>query len=90
MFGYYSYIGDKTMIVNQVDVNREFHKFYGKIQVCGIEMKAAEILAELDADRYEEAIEAFAEERGYHKWTDGEWYEVIEVSDFSGAGEEDR
>jgi hypothetical protein len=78
------------MVVERIDIDAEFGALWGKIDLCGIECRAAAVLAGYDPEAYEAAIENYALGKGYHNWTDGDWYEVAEPLDFSGVSDEDR
>jgi hypothetical protein len=85
-----------------VDVNKEFHALWGRVQICGIEYKAAEVLASYDPDAYEAAVNNYALSKGYYLDPDtDQWFSSyedyaeemrveIEPLDFSGVSNEDR
>ena len=40
----------------EIDLEREFHAANGRVEICGLEYKAAEVLHSYDLDAYEMQI----------------------------------
>lgn len=76
----------------EIDLEREFHAANGRVEICGLEYKAAEVLHSYDLDAYEMQIEQFGISKGYWKCPDTDvWYEgTDEELDFTGVGDADR
>lgn len=78
--------------LDPIDLELEFHKHAGETELYGLTVDVAPLLATYDQDRYETALNDFAEGKGYWKDEDTDlWYDrSIEPLDFSGATEGDR
>lgn len=68
-----------------VDIDREFSKHFGKMNLCGFEVRASAVLHSYDEDMYNNAVNSFAESKGYVKFGDI-WHRDTEPLDFSGVG----
>jgi hypothetical protein len=66
--------------MDYLDVNREFNNLWGNVEICGIELRAGEVLAKYDPDAYEIAVDNYALGKGYYHCPDrGEWFESYEA-----------
>ena len=66
--------------MNYLDVEIEFDKLWGNVEICGVEHRAGNVLAAYDPDAYQAAIENYALGKGYYLCPDrGEWFESYQA-----------